>query len=1028
MDHIALARAREFHQLTKRKYLDAFCVFFWATTPVLIQTSVFVAAISVKGQDLTAAVAFTTVSLLNRLIYPMNYFPWILNGLLEAKVSADRIDAYLFSRPRENSERITQTSALSQFMNWRVCFDNVALSYANNNDHQDNAGQHPFQLSIPTLILESGQCYLVIGPTASGKSTFMQSLLPTTQGQRYPGLERQGSIYFSSPNQHQQTFSYVSSSPWILSNKSIRENIVLGVAFDRPKYHHVLYLCDLLVDLERLGSEGDATIMKERGQNFSGGQCQRIAFARALYHDQADCYLFDDCLNALDPVTLSLILRRCFDNEKGSWRTSKQVMVVFTTTTPTGFTSPRFQRLEFQSGCLVAQPAVSNIPPLSNLSNQEEEEKEDHEPVVHTQEEENPKAQKQEEQRAKGTIAYSIWWYYFQKMGFLLSVLLVMCILIMQMTRNGVDGWIAYYTNTPQHPVSSHDFVSGLVFLTLANAALAFIRSFVFAYGGLRATKQCYAKLMHRMFVVPEKGCSFDQHSRSVGEIMNRLSGDMYAIDETLPFVLNICLKDVCIVLGGFVVTLVVRPMLCLVLCPFLTLALCYLERQIRPISRDLKRLERVSTSPLLESFHNTLEGLSWIQHMKLQHVFVTEFQHLVHLRQKVSFASAHASTWFQIRLDALAVVMTAGVCLSAAVIHVPIHSDSESSHELSAGVLGLVLLVALPLVGQLNDALSSLVATEKQIISVERIVEYIGKVETLDNHENQEQPRISITRALETETTTRYTHLVMNDLSVRYPGSPKVVALSNVRCTLPIHRESRVGIVGRTGSGKSSLIGALFGLMDDTGPSTALVMMTEDHKSIPLSSDMIEQSFACIPQHPTFYSGTLRFNLNPFPSEQSQKQEENDVALWEILHKCQLDEVVKTVFNDGLDSILDMKSGSRDLPLSLGQQQLFGFARLLVKKMVIGNDDIQLVALDEATGGMDLDLQDEIMQLVVREFPNSLILIVSHRLDVILKYTRQVMVLDEGHLIEFDTPAHLLEQRQSHFRRLVQASSSGRA
>ncbi|TMW63031.1 hypothetical protein Poli38472_005649 [Pythium oligandrum] len=997
-------RQLEMGRLSVRKYLDALCVFFWASTPVIVQTSVF-AIVIYTGHDLTAANAFTAVSLLDRLIYPMNYFPWIINGFLEARVSALRIREYLFpshhsdeftslmllpplkteEKKKLNGEKRFNVEAYDCSFKWGV--DEIESSDDVETPLMAATQSKAFELHLTRLELKADVTYLVCGAVGSGKSSLLLSLL----GEMPRKSGRVGTL--------RPRVSYAPQTPWLFRG-TVHENITLcendqSVEFDLALYQQVLQVCELEQDL-KARKNYDMTVVAENGSNFSGGQKVRINLARALYQ-RTMLYLLDDPLSGLDAATAQRVLHNLFKSTgKRIFPEGASVVVAthaiqFIESFPSNVTvlvmdngnvveqgnydelktmqpSGRFMALLASARSTVSVDA-EKATESSNSSaldvTEENTSKED--------EDEKKSSKDEEEHRESGTVNLHVWKLYARAIGWAVSLAIMVAVVIMQASRNGLDWWIAFYTNA--HSVTPHYFVNVLLWITFVNCVSVFFRSFLFAYGGLRAAKSVYRVLVTKIFGAQLR--FFD--ATPVGRILNRLSGDTYSVDESLPFILNIFLKDFADVVGSLVIIFYGNKYVLLLLVP-LSVIYFRLQDSYRPTSRHVERLDSAAQSPILSMFTETLEGLYVIRGLRLQQQYRDMYERFLNLSQRMSFLGANAGSWFGIRLDFLGVGVTSFVAIFAV-------AQFQWTGRVHPGVLGLTLTYALPIVSKLNTILGSFVDTERQMIAVERVKEYSDL--------SPEEQTTVLTKGADLPSWPTHGAIKMSNLSVEYSSGESslqvVKALKNVTCS--VEAGTKIGICGRTGAGKSSFMHALFRAVPMSSGSSISIdgVAIQD-----VSLSVLRSRLTYIPQDVVLFSGSVRSNLDP-------EGRASDHELWRCLTRCGLDVVVSRLA-DGLDAAV----ASGEATFSKGQAQLLCIARALLRRS-------KVLCIDEATSSIDHVTEEIVSKTLHEDFEDATVIIIAHRIKTIMGCDR-IMVLQDGKVAESGSPATLMQDSSSLF------------
>ncbi|CEG45162.1 atp-binding cassette superfamily [Plasmopara halstedii] len=1029
-------RKREMDRLQVRKYLDAFCVFFWASTPVIVQVAVFVAAVF-SGRNISAADAFTAIALLDRLIYPMNYLPWIINSFLEARVSALRIRAFLFDREdaqssfkdqEPSSYRSLQSTDILTICDSAFRWD-CTREKASDDDSTDTdetllliddspaqSASSQFVLHINNLHIRPGSTYVVCGPVGAGKSSLLLALLGE--------MPNESATTFA--QQRYLRFSYSPQTPWLFRG-SVQQNITMcneddegleqaGKSIDHARYERVLRACELDVDLCRMKRPFDVA---ENGSNFSGGQRARLNLARALYQ-RADIYLLDDPFSGLDVTTASKVVANCFKPKSSIFPDDAAVVVVTHSLHLLPLFPANTQIVVMDDGRIFEQGTYHTLkakePPgrfmklqRSTLNNTDTIQLDEVVEAVDDRTEaavnSESKAECQSvsgdelEHRESGAVSWHVWKAYAMDVGTALSISIFLTVVAMQLSRNSLDYWIAVYTND-QHSITPQGFAWILLSIAGANVIAVLFRSFLFAYGGLRAARATYKKLVHSVFAAP---LQFFERTPT-GRVLNRLSGDTFTVDEWLSFMLNIFLRDASELVGSLAILFYGNHLVVVLLIP-LSFIYYYLQRDYRPSSRHLGRLGAATHSPLLTMFTDTLEGLPVIRAARKQQQYIDEYRVRLNRSQRVAFLNSMTSAWFGLRLDLLGVCITSFVALFAV-------ASYNLTGNVNPGILGLTLTHALPIVGKLNALLNGFIDSERQMIAVERVKEYTdleseeGPVDTAD-----------LTKSIGMWPTAG--HIAINELSVLYGPTTQrtdkldgpecievsTLALKSISCDIPAGQ--KIGICGRTGAGKSTLLNALFRAV----PWRQSGCITID--DVPLDSLSLEElrsRLTYIPQDVVLFSGTVRSNLDPSGVL-------DDERLWTALRKC--GEIAKVVakLNCGLDSVVN---GEEATMFSQGQAQLLCIARALLRPS-------QVLCIDEATASIDHETEQAISQAIASEFASSTILTVAHRIQTIMHCDR-VLVLDNGQIAESGNPKELLMNSQSLFYRLAKSSTSDTA
>ncbi|MBZ3870188.1 Multidrug resistance-associated protein 7 [Sciurus carolinensis] len=965
-------RARELGRLRVIKYLDAACVYLWAALPVVIAIIIFITYV-LMGHQLTATKVFTALALVRMLIFPLNNFPWVINGLLEAKVSLVRIQHF--------------------------------LDLPNHNPQMYYSSDPPVR---PSTVLELHEALFSWDPVGTSQETFISHL-----------EVKKVAVWELSKG-----FGLATQEPWI-QFATIRDNILFGKTFDAQLYREVLEACALNEDLSILPA-GDQTEVGEKGVTLSGGQRARIALARAVYQEKT-LYLLDDPLAAVDADVANHLLHKCI---LGMLSHTTRLLC----THRTEYLERADLVLLMESGHLVRAGPPSEILPLVQAVPKtwaENGQEPDSAKALSVQHPEKTKEELeleqnesgrllQEESKKEGAVALHVYRAYWRAVGQGLALAILLSLLLMQATCNAADWWLSHWISqlkaarnssqeglastspgfsrlfsaqlllfspgslyTPVFPLpkaapnGSSDVRFYLtVYATIAgvNSLCTLLRAVLFAAGTLQAAATLHHRLLQRVLMAPVT--FFD--STPTGRILNRFSSDVACADDSLPFLLNILLANAAGLLGLLAVLGSGLPWLLLLLPP-LSIMYYRVQHRYRASARELRRLGSLTLSPLYTHLADTLAGLPVLRAAGATYRFEEKNQQLLELNQRCQFSSYATTQWLDIRLQ----LMGAAVVSAIAGIALVQHQQGLAN----PGLVGLSLSYALSLTGLLSGLVSSFTQTETMLVSVERLEEYSCELP----QEPQGQPLQGISWL--TQGSVEFQDVVL----VYRPGLPN--ALDGV--TFRVQPGEKLGIVGRTGSGKSSLFLVLFRLLE---PSMGRVLL-DGMDTSQLELTELRSQLAIIPQEPFLFSGTVRENLDP----QSLYE---DRALWQALEQCHLSEVIISM--GGL--LGELGEGGRSL--SLGQRQLLCLARALLT-------DAKVLCIDEATASVDQKTDQLLQQTICKRFANKTVLTIAHRLNTILNSDR-VLVLQAGRVVELDSPSALRNQPHSLFQQLLQSSQQG--
>ncbi|XP_063184853.1 ATP-binding cassette sub-family C member 10 isoform X4 [Chroicocephalus ridibundus] len=956
-----------------------------------------------KHKDMRVKV-FTALALVGMLILPLNSFPWVLNGTLEAKVSLDRIQRFLelVDQDLEAYYALDSPSGTATAVEMRC----AAFSWApvEEESTREPLSTGTLQLHIENLSVRKGMLLGVVGKVGAGKS----SLLAAITGEL---IKQGGRVYVCDL---EQGFGLATQEPWIQFT-TVRENILFGREYDARLYEEVVEACALSEDLNTLPA-GDQTEVGENGVTLSGGQKARIALARAVYQDK-EIYLLDDPLAAVDADVANHLMWKCI---LGVLKHKTRILC----THRTEFLEKADALLLIDNGRIVKTgtpadilPLVEAFPKFKDTDKRQKDkapEEQSQEETVETKAEESTQNNHlihKEEEKKEGAVAFQVYKAYWLAVGSCLALSILFSLLLMQASRNISDWWLSHWISSisqtantsvmvcsasPPSPELLLFSIVGLVspiqaldttsvpsngsldvnfYLIVygsiagANSLFTILRAFLFAFGTIRAATVIHNRLLQR--ALKATVTFFD--TTPTGRILNRFSSDLYCVDDSLPFILNIFLANMYGLLGMLVIITYGLPWIGLVLLPLAALYFS-IQRYYRRTSRELKRLYSVTLSPIYTHFSETLSGLSSIRAMRATQRFELENQLRLEENQRCLFASNTAMQWLDIRLQMIGVAVVTAIAGIAIIQH--------QKQLGNPGLVGLALSYALSVTNLLSGLISSFTLTETMMVSVERTEEY-----TTDIPMEPQDKLVQVAADWPSQGLVEFQQVV---LAYR-AGLPN--ALDGVSFT--VYPGEKVGIVGRTGSGKSTLFLALFRMLE---PKSGRILLDGVDSQL-VGLEELRSRLAIIPQDPFLFSGSIRENLDP-------QGKRTDAELHEVLEQCHLRDAITQM--GGLDS----EVGERGKSLSVGQRQLVCLARALLTQA-------KVLCIDEATASVDQKTDQLLQQTIRQRFADKTVLTIAHRLNTIMDSDR-VLVMQAGRVAELDSPTRLSKKDGSLFQRLL--------
>ncbi|XP_043694912.1 ABC transporter C family member 3-like [Telopea speciosissima] len=975
-------RNLETRWLKKLLYTSVMTGFVYWSAPMFISMVTFgfcvLMGITLESGKILSALA--TFELLQGPIYNL---PDTISMVVQTKVSINRIASFLSLD--ELPPNIIQKPT-------RDCVK-VAVEIVK--------GNFSWDLDSPNLTLKElnfrvyrGMRVAVCGSVGSGKSSLLSCILgemPKVSGE----IKLNG------------TKAYVAQSPWIQSGKIV-DNILFGNEMDKERYEMILEACSLKKDLELLAF-GDQTIIGDRGVNLSGGQKQRIQIARALYHD-ADIYLLDDPFSAVDAHTGTHLFKECLLGILGS----KTVVYV---THQVEFLPSADLILVMRDGKITQAGKYEEILSLgtdfmdlvgqhkkalaelnfvecgdasNNLSNGKENDGNMlySEKSIQDDEEREPKNYKieklvgpegqlvQEEKREKGEVSLSFYWKYVTTAykGALVPFILLAGILF-QLLQIVSSYWMVLATPISEDVrpnIRGSTIIFVYVALTLGSSLCVLIRSTLIVIAGYKTSTILFNK-MH-LGIFRASLLFFD--STPSGRILNRASVDQSAVDTSIPHQIEEFLTSTIGLLGTIAVMSHVSWQMLIVFIPMMVTCICYQQYYIST-ARELSRLVGVCQAPIIQHFSESHLGSTTIRCFNQEDRFMDTNLKLIDGYFRPIFHLYGAMEWLCFRMDMLASI-TYVISL--------VFLISVLNRVLSPGVVGLAVTYGLDF--SMHGVIWDFSSLENKIISVERIQQY--------TYIPSEPPLLVEEDRPDREWPSQGTVDIV-DLQVRYaPHLPLV--LRGLTCTFLGGK--KIGIIGRTGSGKSTLVQALFRMLE---PTTGHICIDGINIS-KIGLHDLRSRLSIIPQEPTMFEGTLRSNLDPL-------EEYNDEKIWEALDRCQLGDEVRK--KDGKLDFVVTENGEN---WSMGQKQLACLGRVLLKRS-------KVLVLDEATASVDTTTDYLIQQTLRQHFSGSTVLTIAHRITSILDVD-MVLLLDNGLIVEYGSPTSLLEIKSSSFAKLIKEYS----
>ncbi|ESO91182.1 hypothetical protein LOTGIDRAFT_153611 [Lottia gigantea] len=958
-------RKQELSILKKIANLNTLSTFVWTCAPYLVTLATFTCYVLTSSTGhLDAQKAFVTLSLFNILQFPINFIPETISYLSQAAASVQRIEIFL------REEELSRSNVdKNDFMERAIKVDRGVFAW--------NKSSRPVLHRI-NIDISEGELVAVIGTVGSGKSSLLSAFLGEME--RLAGkVATKGRV------------AYVSQQAWI-QNNTARNNILFGAEMNKKQYKRVLKACALKEDLQILPG-GEFTEIGEKGVNLSGGQKQRVNLARAVYSD-SDIYLLDDPLSAVDSHVGKHIFKRVI-SDNGILKHKTRVLV-----THAVHWLPLVDTVVLMDNgriidCGHYLKLMRNNGALAEFLHTHMSKSDKAQEATEDAEESSLDSKKKSDFRSRlghliseenaetGKVEFSVFSTYAKAVGVFSTIFIFVSYTIYQVGSVAANIWLSVWTEDSQlkntsesqskeYIKTNHGYLAIYGVFGLVQAV------FILLYAGLSTTKMVKAaKTMHfNMLDKIIRAPMIFFETTPIGRIINRFSRDVETIDNNLPQIFSMWIVTIYSVASTFVVISVATPLFLMVIVP-LILMYSFIQRYFVPTSRQLKRLESVSRSPIYSHFGESIQGATTIRAYEATYRFTEQSRKLIDKNQVYYFAGISANRWLGIWIE----FVSSCVVFTAALF-------SLLSPDITGASMGLSVTYALQITAALKWLVRTISDLETNIVSVERVKEYtdITTEAPLINRHNR--PCLTWPDA---------GHIQFQLYSTRYRPELDLVLRA---ITFEVKPGEKIGVVGRTGAGKSSLILALFRLVEGVAGTITL-----DGKNIEdIGLHDLRSKITILPQDPVLFSGTLRTNLDPFNIN-------TDEELWTALDLAHLKAYVS-----GLTEGLEFQCGEGGQNFSVGQRQLVCLARALLRKT-------RVLVLDEATAAVDLKTDVLIQETIRTEFQQCTLITVAHRINTIMDYDR-IMVLDKGKIVEFDSPSNLLLDPSTQFYSLARDSN----
>ncbi|KAJ1870725.1 hypothetical protein LPJ55_004437 [Coemansia sp. RSA 990] len=997
MQSVQKTRSKEIRLIAQLNLLRYSLISLALHSPVFASILTF-GALALLGIKLKTGPIFATIGIFNSMSVPLSWFPVALTETRNTLVPLQRITEALLEDELEHQPSVdSNLDAAIKIVGGNFRWD----------QQQPEAGQSTQSLNTSqinmlkdiTLNVPRGSLVIIVGTVGSGKSSLANAIVGEMD-------------CISGTIEYGGTLAYAPQVPWMM-NGTIRDNILFGKPFDPEKYLDVIEACELEADLACFPA-GDQTEIG--GKNLSGGQKQRLSIARVAYAE-AEISVLDDCLSAVDTRTSRAIFRQCIT---GLLASKTRIMVTssldyaaaadlvvamdggriaecgsFVDLMAAGGIAATLYNADKEGGAYTTDTSLHTATPIrsaagssrsrsncssrsSNLSIEITETTESNisteKKVISTTSAHSGRLIGQEE-RKTGQITWATYAAYIRASGGVVAIVgIVLCLGLSQGCRVGSDFWMRLWIHHQGKDQTS--FYIGLYAL-LGILQFIFFGAFaaILVYSVYRSSRNLHAQAFRRVLYSPMS--FFD--TTPLGRILNRFTRDIDSLDMALCDFARQFYQNIGRSIGSFVSISILVPMFLIPLVPLFVASWVLIYVYLRT-SVEVQRIAAISRSPLYSHYTETLQGLATIRAFGAQQQYISQANQVLDDANRPHWYSLVIQSWIWLRVDYLSHLLTLVICVI--IVAQPTRWD--------AAAVGLMLVQATQMGAYATYAGRGWSELQNNMNSVERINHYASALEQESNGQGEGCTALSskldsapITMRPITMAWPERGTIIIRGLSLQYrPGLP--LALDNV--DMEIYSGERIGIIGRSGAGKSSILMALFRLVE---PSSGRIFIDGiDTQTVPLSR--LRQSIGLLPQDPVLFEGTARSNLDPFHTF-------DDADLWAILRRVHLFEFISQH-----PLKLDMPVDEGGDNFSLGQKQLLCLARVLLQRP-------RILVLDEATASVD-HKTDAAIQQIIASGPEMTVISIAHRLQTVATYDR-IYLVDNGQIVESGTPLVLLEQ-----------------
>lgn len=908
--------------------------------------TILMQVVSSTGRELDTCSVFTIMSLISILNIPLWFYPLVRSLASRATVSMKRFETFLSS-----PDKTYYVSSFDENHENDIVMEEALLNWDKKQDISD--GKHGFQLS-GSMNIAKGSIVAVSGIVGSGKSSLLSALLD--QMNRVSGR-----VMISCGV---QKIAYVPQHPWIL-NDTIRSNILFGEEYDKELYDRVLQACALIPDLSTFPN-GDETQIGERGMTLSGGQRQRVSLARACYSG-ADLYLLDDPLSAVDAHVGPHIFRNVLSSRTGLLKNATRILV----TTDPAIMSQVDKVILVENGLISERAYPEKITENKGSDSYEHHTSKANNPTR------DPSPTTLEAKKAEKTIKSRPLVYFFKKMAVLLPAS-GFAFILSQACEARANLCLTNLRHSSSNGISAAETIASQ---SVAHAAWSLMSILLYAVGTFSLAKGCLnaAAAVHGdlLLSVMRSPMSFFETTK-FGDILDRFVKDTSNIDFTfsrniisiIPLSLQIAAS---LVVAVTPMGLSPFPLILLTafLCSFL-----FIQRIFIAAVKQVRGLESKTQSAILSHVSESLSGVSSIHAYRCQDRFDSDFVNKIEWNQCCAISAMHLKRWTCVMVDMMAAFFT----YASAVYGI---SEKE---QIGSAAAAIALVYAIRTHAFLKTMIQAAADVETESLALERVMQFMAN-ET-EGSQTSTSELIELPAGWPTKGCISFA-----DYSTRYR---KGLRLAIHSMTVEITSGEKIGVVGRTGAGKTTIMLSLLRMFEPVNGSICIDSI--DISRVTLKE--LRKRLTVIPQDYFFFSGSLRKNLDPFMTR-------SDEDIWTSLALVHMDEFVNK-----LEKKLHHQLTEGASSMSQGQRQLLCLARALLHKN-------KIIIMDEATAAVDAETDLLVQAMMKQQFADCTVLMIAHRITTVLDCDK-AMVIADGKMIEFAGTAELLADHTSAFSSLA--------